>query len=153
MCVQALHLMSHATWQRFVFRDFRVKPSLLALGLFIFMAATVSIAVRWPQKFKTHRSYPFHKVALDFFLVQSTATNQNGEVFRHQEGIGHYTQLVWRATERLGCSLSQQNRVAVCQYFPPGNQQGQYRRQVTPPVPGFSGLSGEEKCGGPIDMR
>lgn len=67
-----------------------------------------------------------------------------------QAGIGHYTQIVWRSTRRVGCSFGQQRRVAVCHYDPPGNQQGRYMTQVAPPVPGYAGLEGEERCGGPV---
>lgn len=50
-------------------------------------------------------------------------------------GCGHYTQLVWSRTERVGCGLSQCSRnqggrtfqfdVWVCNYDPPGNFIGQ----------------------------
>ncbi len=40
---------------------------------------------------------------------------------------GHYTQIVWRATETVGCGKSQcgQTEVWVCNYDPPGNFSGQ----------------------------
>lgn len=42
------------------------------------------------------------------------------------QGIGHYTQMVWRDTRRLGCARSQcSNRViVVCNYEPAGNYLG-----------------------------
>jgi hypothetical protein len=43
--------------------------------------------------------------------------------------VGHYTQLVWRATQRVGCAAVSRQDVTwlVCQYSPPGNMEG---RQV-----------------------
>jgi hypothetical protein len=47
---------------------------------------------------------------------------------------GHFTQLVWRDTRRLGCGMSQCNGmdIWVCEYDPPGNVEGEYREQVLP---------------------
>jgi pathogenesis-related protein 1 len=40
---------------------------------------------------------------------------------------GHYTQMVWRSTQRLGCGeqICGSNRYLVCRYDPPGNWVGQ----------------------------
>lgn len=40
---------------------------------------------------------------------------------------GHYTQIVWRATQRLGCAMAScgDTEVWVCNYDPPGNFIGQ----------------------------
>ena len=40
--------------------------------------------------------------------------------------VGHYTQIVWPRTTRLGCGLASSARsdVLVCRYSPPGNQDG-----------------------------
>ncbi len=46
---------------------------------------------------------------------------------------GHYTQLVWRDTERVGCGVANCNNVDgfgagnlwVCNYDPPGNYVGE----------------------------
>ncbi len=40
---------------------------------------------------------------------------------------GHYTQLVWRATRRMGCAkvVCAGNVIVVCNYDPPGNVLGQ----------------------------
>jgi len=40
---------------------------------------------------------------------------------------GHYTQIVWAATERVGCAVARRGRreVWVCNYDPPGNVAGE----------------------------
>jgi hypothetical protein len=37
--------------------------------------------------------------------------------------VGHYTQMIWRGTTRIGCALASSRRwdVLVCRYGPPGN--------------------------------
>lgn len=47
---------------------------------------------------------------------------------------GHFTQLVWTATQRVGCGVTQCNGmdVWVCNYDPPGNVEGAYRENVRP---------------------
>ena len=39
---------------------------------------------------------------------------------------GHYTQIIWRDTKRVGCAVARANRteVWVCNYDPPGNWVG-----------------------------
>ena len=41
--------------------------------------------------------------------------------------VGHYTQMVWPRTSRLGCGLASAGRwdVLVCRYSPPGNREGE----------------------------
>lgn len=40
--------------------------------------------------------------------------------------VGHYTQLIWPATQEVGCALEtgHGNDVLVCRYFPAGNMMG-----------------------------
>ena len=47
---------------------------------------------------------------------------------------GHFTQVVWRATARVGCGTSRCNgmQIWVCNYDPPGNVEGEYRENVQP---------------------
>jgi hypothetical protein len=47
---------------------------------------------------------------------------------------GHFTQLVWVGTQRLGCGVAQcaDMDVWVCRYDPPGNVQGRYQDNVLP---------------------
>jgi hypothetical protein len=43
------------------------------------------------------------------------------------EDVGHYTQIIWRGTRRIGCALAegQSYDYLVCRYFPAGNIFGQ----------------------------
>lgn len=43
------------------------------------------------------------------------------------QDVGHYTQMIWRNTTEVGCGLmnDDQNDFLVCQYNPPGNDNGQ----------------------------
>lgn len=48
---------------------------------------------------------------------------------------GHFTQVVWRGSERLGCASATcggDMRLWVCNYDPPGNMQGDFQRNVLP---------------------
>ena len=47
---------------------------------------------------------------------------------------GHFTQVVWKGTQRLGCASATCARmqVWVCNYDPPGNMQGDFQRNVGP---------------------
>jgi hypothetical protein len=45
----------------------------------------------------------------------------------HGADVAHYTQMIWRATARLGCAVHRAERwdFLVCRYAPPGNVVGQ----------------------------
>lgn len=47
---------------------------------------------------------------------------------------GHFTQVVWKGTERLGCATLECNGLDmwVCNYDPPGNMRGGYQANVSP---------------------
>jgi pathogenesis-related protein 1 len=47
---------------------------------------------------------------------------------------GHFTQVVWRDTARVGCGVATCNGldIWVCNYDPPGNVEGGYRDNVQP---------------------
>jgi len=47
---------------------------------------------------------------------------------------GHFTQVVWVSTTKLGCGISFNGNRAYgcCSYNPPGNVQGQYKDNVKP---------------------
>jgi uncharacterized protein YkwD len=46
---------------------------------------------------------------------------------------GHFTQVVWQATERVGCAkVTCSMDIWVCNYDPPGNYEGQFQANVKP---------------------
>jgi len=49
-------------------------------------------------------------------------------------GTGHFTQVVWRSTKKLGCAAKKcgQRTYFCCQYYPPGNVQGRFPANVKP---------------------
>lgn len=53
--------------------------------------------------------------------------NYDAKTDRCKGVCGHYTQIVWRATERVGCAMAAcgDTEVWVCNYDPPGNFVGQ----------------------------
>lgn len=58
---------------------------------------------------------------------------------RFSSGIGHFTQVVWRATTEIGCACrsdcpGRYSDVCVCQYNPPGNYRNRFRENVLPPL-------------------
>jgi hypothetical protein len=57
-----------------------------------------------------------------------TSTTKPGKV------AGHFTQLVWKDTKRVGFGLAQKNNAyyAVAYYHPPGNVEGKYKQNVLP---------------------
>ncbi|XP_065208387.1 Golgi-associated plant pathogenesis-related protein 1-like [Planococcus citri] len=48
---------------------------------------------------------------------------------------GHYTQVVWKNSRRVGCGICGNSRgtFVTCRYFPPGNYEGQFAENVPPP--------------------
>ncbi len=44
---------------------------------------------------------------------------------------GHFTQVVWKSSERLGCGHA--NGYISCNYSPAGNMQGDFENNVSPP--------------------
>jgi uncharacterized protein YkwD len=65
--------------------------------------------------YREHERYDFHK----------------GSFSMH---TGHFTQLVWVGTKRIGCAVAScpSQEVWVCNYDPPGNMEGDYARNVLP---------------------
>lgn len=87
-------------------------------------------------------------------FIQGMYDNEIGK-YEGQEGTeagfststGHYTQIVWKGTKRVGCSTKQCSGVAgagsgmapvltFCNYDPPGNMAGGYAENVLPLVAG-----------------
>ena len=57
--------------------------------------------------------------------------NYNNPVF--SGSTGHFTQVVWKSSTKLGCGIgvaSNNNIYGVCNYSPPGNVQGQFALNV-----------------------
>lgn len=59
-----------------------------------------------------------------YYDYRSTVCSRDGR--RSWAACGHYTQLVWRETTRVGCAVrrdcsGQMTNVVVCNYDPPGN--------------------------------
>lgn len=59
--------------------------------------------------------------------------NYNGE---NKKMVGHFTQVVWKESELLGVGYAQAKNgyyYGVCNYYPPGNYQGEYESNVLRP--------------------
>lgn len=72
-------------------------------------------------------------LAIDAWAAEEGQYNWGRQGF--SESTGHFTQLVWKNTTSVGCGLVQCDNQAgdgakgpylVCEYFPPGNVQGEY---------------------------
>ena len=52
--------------------------------------------------------------------------------------IGHFTQVVWKSTQRVGCAQTYSEKskrlYTVCNYSPPGNWINRYEQNVIQPV-------------------
>jgi uncharacterized protein YkwD len=48
---------------------------------------------------------------------------------------GHFTQVIWRDSRQLGCGVARcgVDIYWVCRYAPPGNVEGEFPRNVSPP--------------------
>ena len=80
------------------------------------------------------------------------------------EENGHWTQIVWKETRFVGCAVSQRmdfmdgynpdekaSMYVVCEYYPPGNVEGEFERQVPIAQPTLqlrSSCSANERHGG-----
>jgi len=83
--------------------------------------------------------------AVDMWYDEIDCTNPRGKVTYFNEGsckTGHYTQVVWKSSTKLGCGVY--DKLTVCQYGPGGNFRGQFEDQV--PIPQTSAKS----CGAPV---
>ena len=70
----------------------------------------------------------------------------DGKVSSFSSGTGHYTQVVWKATTKVGCSRvesgdSMNTGFVICNYKIPGNMQGSFAQNVIP-LSAASGSSG-----------
>lgn len=70
-------------------------------------------------------------LAIDSWAAENIYYNHNTNECEDGQQCGHYTQIVWEGTRRVGCAISECNNVnnigwgggtlVVCQYYPPGN--------------------------------
>lgn len=55
----------------------------------------------------------------------------------YSSGIGHFTQVVWANSERIGCGIGVASSgnafFGVAQYDPPGNYEGEFPENVLEP--------------------
>ena len=58
----------------------------------------------------------------------SSFTRMNGA-----EGTGHFTQVVWKSTTKVGAALSPCGKYLVANYSPAGNVKGKYFLNVQKP--------------------
>lgn len=63
---------------------------------------------------------------------EETSYNYNSPSF--SKSTGHFTQMVWKGTTELGCGYNAGCKMLVCRYAPAGNVQGQFGKNVLPPV-------------------
>merc|ERR1711972_295519 len=68
--------------------------------------------------------------AVDMWYREIDHTN-GGLTNAYSDATGHYTQVVWRETSRLGCGI--QGTLLVCQYGTTGNMRGEFQRNVLAP--------------------
>lgn len=68
---------------------------------------------------------------------------------QEKKTVGHYTQIVWSSTARVGCGFAPANKLAfglvVCRYAPPGNFIGQFPYPMGTalvPQPGLAPVTG-----------
>lgn len=78
--------------------------------------------------------YAGFEAAIDAWYAEESQYNYGRGGF--SSATGHFTQLVWRDTTRLGCAynFSCGMKTYVCNYSPPGNVMGAgWSQQVPPP--------------------
>lgn len=72
-----------------------------------------------------------YAVMIGAFLDEKRLFRRGGQlpdvsVTGRWEDVGHYTQMIWRGTRKVGCALAegQNDDYLVCRYFPAGNSFG-----------------------------
>ncbi|KAB2636099.1 pathogenesis-related leaf protein 4-like [Pyrus ussuriensis x Pyrus communis] len=66
--------------------------------------------------------------AVNLFVSEKADYNYNSNTCAAGKMCGHYTQVVWRSSTRLGCAKVRCNNEGTfigCNYDPPGNYAGQ----------------------------
>jgi len=74
----------------------------------------------------TARAYPV-EMMIDVWEAEKTMLDGPKSWFKYFPDAGHYTQMVWRTTQRVGCSVVSniQFEYLVCRYASPGNVIGE----------------------------
>ncbi|KAG0302243.1 hypothetical protein BGZ97_002434 [Linnemannia gamsii] len=79
--------------------------------------------------------YKDFKTAIDVWYNEVSKYNYNRPGF--SPATGHFTQVVWKSTNSIGCAKKfcpgSNWTIYICNYDPPGNYQGQYEKNVLPP--------------------
>ena len=101
------------------------------------------VAEDWAKTLLSRREFshrPNGKLGENLFMITG-ARSSSAEVIRVwanesrdydyksnrcRDVCGHYTQIVWRDTKKVGCAVARDNRreIWVCNYDPPGNWVG-----------------------------
>jgi len=102
-----------------------------------------AVAEDWAKTLLSRREFshrPNGKLGENLFAITG-ARSSSAEVIRAWAGearnydyrsnrcsdvCGHYTQIIWRDTQKVGCAVARDNRreIWVCNYDPPGNWVG-----------------------------
>ena len=66
--------------------------------------------------------------AVGRWVAENSAYDYEKNACLHNKACGHYTQMVWKETKRVGCAKTacdSGDMFIVCQYDPPGNYIGE----------------------------
>ncbi|KAG0280832.1 hypothetical protein BGZ95_008504, partial [Linnemannia exigua] len=79
--------------------------------------------------------YKDFKTGIAAWYNENTQYNYNGGGF--SGATGHFTQVVWKGSKRIGCAKKfcpgSNWTIYICNYDPPGNVSGQFQENVSPP--------------------
>ncbi|XP_070563419.1 Golgi-associated plant pathogenesis-related protein 1-like [Ptychodera flava] len=89
-----------------------------------------NLAVSGLPSFDNAAGYGFVKMWYDEIDIY----NYNNPGF--SSGTGHFTQVVWANSQKVGCGIAQSGGsvYVACEYDPPGNYANQYETNVPPPL-------------------
>jgi hypothetical protein len=85
---------------------------------------------------KPTKSYPCDKVVKPWY--EEIKDYNFGNPRESRGKIGHFTQVVWNSTQKVGCaqaySQNSERLYTVCNYSPPGNYINRYAQNVFHPI-------------------
>ena len=94
-----------------------------------------NLYMSWSSKSPDLEDEDFGKIATDNWYDEINLYDFSHPGF--SSGTGHFTQVVWKDTTKLGCAASKSkstnNIYVVCNYNKPGNFLGRYEQNVFPP--------------------